>query len=106
LVLLFHSSALVEELIYRSLLLSFFVVYFNLHIIIGIIIISIIFSLVHLSTSGNWGHVISTLFSSVIYFIALIQLGLLYAWIFHLVTNVLVIFFYNHTRKKNLQKDK
>ncbi|MFX1489006.1 MAG: type II CAAX prenyl endopeptidase Rce1 family protein [Promethearchaeota archaeon] len=101
-VLLFPSSALVEELIYRSLLLSFFVVYFNLNIIIGIIIISIIFGLVHLSTSRNWGHVISTLISSIIYFIALIELGLWYAWFFHLATNVLVIYFYNHTRKKNL----
>ena len=98
-ILLFPLSAFVEELIYRSLLLSFFVYYYNLNVLIGIAIISIIFGLVHFSTSKNWGHVISTLISSVIYSFALIQLGILYAWILHLITNLFVILFYFQARK-------
>ncbi len=103
LLLLFPLSAFVEELIYRSLLLSFFTLYFNLNIILGILIISLIFGLVHLSTSGNWGHIISTFISSIIYFIALIYLGLIYSWVFHLITNVAVIFFYSSVKKRNKQ---
>jgi membrane protease YdiL (CAAX protease family) len=99
LLLLFPLSAFVEELIYRSLLLSFLTLYFNLNVILGILIISLIFGLVHLSTSGNWGHIISTFISSIIYFVALIYLGLIYAWVFHLVTNISVIFFYNSLKK-------
>ncbi|MFW9818410.1 MAG: hypothetical protein ACFFE5_02275, partial [Candidatus Thorarchaeota archaeon] len=51
---------------------------------------------------GNWGHVISTLISSIIYSLALIQLGLLYPWIFHLSTNLFVLLFYYQGKKKNL----
>ncbi|MHA1916079.1 MAG: CPBP family glutamic-type intramembrane protease [Promethearchaeota archaeon] len=100
LLLLFPLSALVEELIYRSLLLSFFTIYFNLNLIFGIFMISLLFGLVHFSTSKNWGHVISTFVSSIIYFIALINLGLIYSWVFHLITNITVIFFYNSIKKR------
>lgn len=103
-VLLFPLSAFIEELIYRSILLSFFIYYFNLNIFIGITIISLIFGFVHYSTSKNWGHVLSTLISSVIYFFALIQLGLLFAWIFHLITNLFVLLFYYQTRRKSNKK--
>ena len=103
-VLLFPLSAFIEELIYRSILLSFFNYYFNLNIFLGIIVISIIFGFVHYSASKNWGHVLSTLISSVIYFFALIQLGLLFAWIFHLITNLFVLLFYYQTRRKSNKK--
>ncbi len=53
-VLLFPLSAFIEELIYRSILLSFFIYYFNLNIFIGIIVISLIFGFVHYSSSKNW----------------------------------------------------
>ena len=98
--ILFPLSALIEELIYRSLILSFLIYYFNVNSIVGIFFASIIFGVVHLSASKNWGHVVSTLLSSVIYFIALIQLGLLYSWAFHLTTNVFVLLFYYLTRRK------
>jgi len=102
--LLFPLSAFIEELIYRSVLLSFFIYYFNLNILIGIIAISLIFGFVHYSASKNWGHVLSTLISSIIYFFALIQLGLLFAWTFHLITNLFVILFYYQTQRKSNKK--
>ena len=92
--------AFVEELIYRSFLLSFLTYYLNWHYILSIAIVSIIFGLVHYSTSQNWGHVLSTLISSVIYSLALIHLGILYPWIFHLSTNLFVLLFYYQGRKK------
>ncbi|MFX1377360.1 MAG: lysostaphin resistance A-like protein [Promethearchaeota archaeon] len=98
--LLFPLSALIEELIYRSLILSFLIYYFKFDFVVGIIIASIIFGLVHFSASKNWGHVVSTLISSLIYFIALIHLGLLYSWVFHLTTNLFVLLFYYLTRRK------
>ncbi|MHA1885588.1 MAG: CPBP family glutamic-type intramembrane protease [Promethearchaeota archaeon] len=106
LLLLFPLSAFVEELIYRSLLLSFFMLYFNLNVVLGVLIISLLFGVVHFSTSGNWGHVVSTFLSSIIYFIALIFLGLIYSWMFHLLTNVTVIFFYNFIKKRNIKLPK
>jgi membrane protease YdiL (CAAX protease family) len=99
--ILFPLSALIEELVYRSLILSFLMVYFNFNSFVGIFFASIIFGIVHLSASKNWGHVVSTLLSSIIYSIALIQLGLLYSWGFHLTTNIFVLLFYYRTRKKN-----
>lgn len=99
-VILFPLGAFVEELIYRSLLLGVVIYYTNWNYTISIIFISIIFGLVHYSTSHNWGHVFSTLISSIIYSLALIQLGLLYPWIFHLMTNLFVLLFY-YQRKKN-----
>jgi len=99
--ILFPLSALIEELVYRSLILSFLMFYFNIDSFLGIIFVSIIFGTVHLSTSKNWGHVVSTLLSSIIYSIALIQLGLLYSWGFHLTTNIFVLLFYYRTRRKN-----
>ncbi|MFX1572646.1 MAG: type II CAAX prenyl endopeptidase Rce1 family protein [Promethearchaeota archaeon] len=103
--LLFPLSAFIEELIYRSILLSFFIYYFNLNIFIGITVISVIFGFVHYTASKNWGHVFSTLISSVIYFFALIQLGLLFAWMFHLITNLFVILFYYQARRKTNKKN-
>jgi len=100
LIILFPLVAFIEELVYRSLLLSVLTYYLNLDYIVSIIIISIIFGLVHYSTSHNWGHVISTLISSIIYSLALIQLGILYPWIFHLSTNLFVLMFYYQGRKK------
>jgi membrane protease YdiL (CAAX protease family) len=101
LLILFPLVAFIEELIYRTLLLSVLTYYLNWNYILSIIFISIIFGLVHYSASSNWGHVISTLISSIIYSLALIQLGLLYPWIFHLSTNLFVLlFYYQATRKR------
>lgn len=94
LVILFPLAAFIEELIYRSLLLSVLTYYLNWNYILSIIIISVIFGLVHYSASQNWGQVISTFISSIIYSLALIQLGLLYPWIFHLITNLFYLLFY------------
>jgi membrane protease YdiL (CAAX protease family) len=105
LILLFPLVAFIEELIYRSLLISVFTYYLNFNYAISIIIISFIFGLVHYSTSQNWGHVISTLLSSIIYSLALIQLGILYPWIFHLITNLVVLFFYFRISKKVSHQD-
>ena len=100
LIILFPLVAFIEELIYRSLLLSVLTYYIRLDYIFSIIIISVIFGLVHYSTSHNWGHVISTLISSIIYSLALIQLGIFYPWIFHLSTNLFVLLFYYQGTKK------
>ncbi len=102
LVILFPLVAFIEELIYRSFLLSVLTYYLKLDYIFSILIISIIFGLVHYSSSQNWGHVISTLISSIIYSLALIQLGLLYPWIFHLMTNLTVLLFYSQAKKKEI----
>ena len=99
--ILFPLVAFIEELIYRTLLISVLTYYLNWNFILSIIFISVIFGLVHYSTSHNWGHVISTLISSIIYSLALIQLGILYPWIFHLTTNLFVLFFYYQGKKKN-----
>ena len=101
LIIFFSLAAFVEELVYRSFLLSIFIYYFNWDSILSIIVISVIFGLVHYSTSKNWSHVISTLISSIIYSFALIYLGLLYPWIFHLATNLFVLLFYHQAFKKN-----
>ncbi len=100
LIILFPLVAFTEELIYRTLLLSVLTYYLNWEYFLSILFISIIFGLVHFSTSQSWGHVISTLISSIIYSLALIQLGLLYPWIFHLSTNLFVLFFYYQGKKK------
>ncbi|MFX1378652.1 MAG: type II CAAX prenyl endopeptidase Rce1 family protein [Promethearchaeota archaeon] len=100
LIILFPLVAFVEELIYRSLLLSVLTYYFHWEYFLSIIFVSILFGLVHFSTSGSWGHVISTLISSIIYSLALIQLGILYPWIFHLSTNLSVLLFYYQAKKK------
>ncbi|MFX0178312.1 MAG: type II CAAX prenyl endopeptidase Rce1 family protein [Candidatus Hodarchaeota archaeon] len=105
LIILFPLVAFIEELIYRSLLISVLTYYFRLDYIFSIIIISLIFGLVHYSTSHNWGHVISTLISSVIYSLALIQLGIIYPWIFHLSTNLFVLLFYYQGKKKNRKSE-
>jgi len=96
----FPLSAFIEELIYRSLLLSVFMYYLKLNFIISTIIVSLIFGLVHYSASRNWRHVLSTLISSFVYSFALIQLGILYPWLFHLSTNLFVLLFYHQARKK------
>lgn len=100
LIIFFPLVAFIEELVYRSLFLSVLTYYLNWDYILSIIFISIIFGLVHYSTSQNWGHVISTLISSIIYSLALIQLGILYPWIFHLSTNLFVLLFYYQGKKK------
>lgn len=101
LLILFPLVAFIEELIYRTLLISVLTYYLNWNYILSIIFISIIFGLVHYSTSQNWGHVFSTLISSIIYSLALIQLGIIYPWIFHLTTNLCVLFFYYQGKKKH-----
>jgi membrane protease YdiL (CAAX protease family) len=101
--LLFPMSALVEELIYRSLFLSFLIFYFDFNIVVAVGLVSLIFGFVHYSSSKNSGHVFSTLISSIIYFIALINLGLLYSWLFHLITNLLVLLFYYQARKRKMK---
>ncbi len=101
LLIFFPLVAFIEELIYRTLLISILTYYLNLDYTLSIIFISIIFGLVHYSTSQNWGHAISTLISSIIYSLALIQLGIIYPWIFHLSTNLFVLLFYYQGRKKH-----
>ena len=103
LVSLIPLSAFVEEFVYRCLFLSLLVYILNWNLIISIIFISIIFGLVHYSSSHNWGHLFSTSLSSIIYCIALIQLGLIYPWLFHLATNLFVILFYYQQRKNELK---
>ncbi|MHA1930904.1 MAG: CPBP family glutamic-type intramembrane protease [Promethearchaeota archaeon] len=105
LLILFPLSALVEELIYRSLFLSFLIYYFNFNLFFGIMIASFIFGVVHYSTSKDSGYMLSLIISSVVYFVALIELGLLYAWIFHLTTNLFVLLFY-YRRKIDISKVK
>ena len=100
LIIFFPLVAFVEELIYRTLLISVLTYYLNWNYLLTIIFISIIFGLVHFSTSQNWGHVISTLLSSIIYSLALIQMGILYPWLFHLLTNLFVLLFYYQLIKK------
>jgi len=100
LIIFFSLVAFVEELIYRSFLLTIFIYFLNWNSILSIVFISIIFGLVHYSTSQNWSHVLSTLISSIIYSFALILLGILYPWLFHLTTNLFVLLFYNQGRKK------
>ncbi|MFW9970826.1 MAG: type II CAAX prenyl endopeptidase Rce1 family protein [Candidatus Odinarchaeota archaeon] len=100
LIIFFPLVAFIEELIYRTLLISVLTYYFHWEYFISIIFISIIFGLVHFSTSQNWGHVMSTLISSVIYSLALIQLGIVFPWIFHLSTNLFVLLFYHQSKKR------
>jgi len=100
LVLLLPMAAFVEEFIFRSLLLTVFVNYLNWNIFIAILFISLVFGILHYSSSKNWAHFLSTLLSSIIYFFALIQLGLIYPWVLHLTTNSLaLLFFYQNLRK-------
>jgi membrane protease YdiL (CAAX protease family) len=102
LVLLLPLSAFIEELFFRTLLLTVLVNYLKWDMIIAIIFISLVFGFSHYSTSKNWLHFISTTFSSIIYFFALIQLGLLYPWLLHLTTNSLaLLFFYQQNKVKN-----
>jgi membrane protease YdiL (CAAX protease family) len=103
LTLLFPLSAFVEELIYRSLILSALIYYFDFNFGMGILAGSILFSFVHTTALRNTGQIISLLISSLIYFAALIQLGILFAWSFHLMTNLIVLLFYYKRRMKALK---
>ncbi|MFX1497920.1 MAG: type II CAAX prenyl endopeptidase Rce1 family protein [Promethearchaeota archaeon] len=99
--LLLPLSAFIEEFIFRSLLLTVLVNYLNWNILIAIMFISLVFGFSHFSSSKNWLHFLSTTLSSIIYFFALIQLGLLYPWLLHLTTNSLaLVFFYQKNRLK------
>ena len=102
LTLLFPLSAFVEELIYRSLVLSALIYYFDFNMGMGILIGSLLFSFVHTVALKNTGQIISLLISSLIYFAALIQLGIMYAWLFHLITNFFVLLFYYQRRRRDL----
>jgi len=102
LIILFPLGAFVEEFIYRCLFLSVLIYSLNWNLVFSIFFISGLFGIVHYSASKNLGHVLSTLISSLIYFYALINLGLLYPWIFHFITNLFVVFFYVQNRKKKL----
>lgn len=99
--LLIPLSAFVEEFIYRTLLLSFLINLFELELILSFIIVAVVFGAVHISTSKNWGIFIFTFVSSLIYSIALIFLGIIYAWILHLSNNLLAIVFFYSQNKKN-----
>ena len=105
LTLLFPLSAFVEELIYRSLVLTALIYYFDFNMGMGILIGSVLFSLVHTVALKDTGQIISLLISSSIYFIALIQLGILYAWFFHLITNFFVLLFYYQRRRRDLKHE-
>lgn len=102
LLILFLLGAFVEEFIYRCLFLSLLIYLLNWDLIFSIFFISSLFGLVHYSASKNLGHMLSTLISSLIYFYALINLGLLYPFIFHLLTNIFVVLFYVYHRKTKL----
>ena len=104
LIILFPLGALVEEFIYRCLFLSVLIYFLNWDLVFSIFFISGLFGIAHYSASKNLGHVLSTLISSIIYFYALINLGLLYPWIFHFLTNIFVVLFYVQNRKKKLTK--
>lgn len=104
LIILFPLGAFVEEFIYRCLFLSVLIYSLNWDLVFSIFFISGLFGIVHYSASKNLGHVLSTLISSLIYFYALINLGLLYPWIFHFLTNLLVVLFYVQNRKKKLNR--
>ncbi|MFW9772874.1 MAG: lysostaphin resistance A-like protein [Candidatus Thorarchaeota archaeon] len=100
-ILLLPLAAFIEEFIFRSLLLTVLVNYLNWNNIIAILFISLVFGFSHYSSSKNWLHFLSTTFSSIIYFLALIQLGLLYPWLLHLTTNSLaLLFFYQNNKLK------
>ena len=103
LAVLFPLSAFVEELIYRSLVLSALIYYFDFNIGMGILIGSVLFSFVHTVALKNTGRIISLLISSLIYFAALIQLGILYAWLFHLTTNIFVLVLYYKRKRIDLR---
>lgn len=99
-------AAFVEEFMYRSVFLSIFTLYFKWNLLLSALIISIGFGLVHLSASRNILHVISASISSLIYFIALIELGLMYAWILHLTTNITAMIFFYPEIKKIARRDR
>ncbi|MFX0043657.1 MAG: type II CAAX prenyl endopeptidase Rce1 family protein, partial [Candidatus Hodarchaeota archaeon] len=96
--ILFPLGAFVEEFLYRCLFLSVLIYSFKWNLLFSIFFISGLFGIVHYSASKNVGHVLSTLISSLIYFYALINLGLLYPWLFHFLTNLLVVLFYVQNR--------
>lgn len=101
LILLLSLGAFIEEFVFRSLLITLFV---NWNIILVIFFISFIFGFSHYTSSKNWLHFLSTFFSSIIYSLALIQLGLLYPWILHLTTNLLAILFFYQSNKRRTKK--
>ncbi|MFW9878992.1 MAG: type II CAAX prenyl endopeptidase Rce1 family protein [Candidatus Thorarchaeota archaeon] len=104
-IILFSLAAFIEELIYRSFLLTILIDLLNWNSILSILFISIIFGLAHYTTTQNWSHMLSTFVSSIIYSFALITLGLFYPWLFHLMTNLFVLFFYYQGKKKfSIQK--
>ncbi|MFX1420431.1 MAG: lysostaphin resistance A-like protein [Promethearchaeota archaeon] len=100
LIILFSLVAFIEELIYRSFLLTILIDLFKWNSFLSILLISIIFGLAHYTTTQNWSHMLSTFLSSIIYSFALITLGLLYPWLFHLITNLFVLLFYYQGKKK------
>lgn len=103
LILLLPMAAFVEEFIFRSLLLTVIVNYLNWNLFIAILVISLVFGILHYSSSKNWAHFLSTLLSSIIYFFALIQLGLIYPWILHLTTNSLALLFFYQNHRKDMK---
>lgn len=104
LLFLLPLSAFIEEFVFRSLLITLFVNYLNWNIILVILFIAFVFGLSHYTSSKNWLHFLSTFFSSIIYSLALVQLGLLYPWILHLTTNLLAILFFYQSNKQRTQK--
>ena len=100
LLVLLPLGAFIEEFVFRCLLITIFVNYYHWSTVLVIFFIAFVFGFSHYSSSKNWLHFLSTFFSSIIYSLALIQLGLLYPWILHLTTNLLAILFFYQLNKR------
>jgi membrane protease YdiL (CAAX protease family) len=83
-------SAVMEEIIFRFILMNF-LLRFNIGIIYVVIITSILFGLAHYQ-NGGWIYCVNSVLAGFVFAIVFIEMGLITAWLLHLFWNFIVIF--------------
>ena len=83
-------SAVMEEIIFRFILMNF-MLKFNIALIYAIIISSILFGLAHYQ-NGGWIFCVNSTFAGFIFSFAFVEMGLITAWFLHFFWNAIIIF--------------
>lgn len=83
-------SAVMEEIIFRFILMNF-MLRFNIALIYVIIVSSLLFGLAHYQ-NGGWIYCVNSIFAGFIFAFVFVEMGLMTAWFLHFFWNFIVIF--------------
>lgn len=83
-------SAVMEEIIFRFILMNF-MLRFGVALVYVVIISSILFGLAHYQ-NGGWIYCVNSIFAGFIFAFIFVEMGLMTAWFLHFFWNFIVIF--------------